>query len=220
MIRNPREKAPSTKEEEATRGDGTAARWAPSAHPAALHEGRVVRGARANGGKDRHSKVTTARGLRDRRVRLSVQTAIQLYDIQDRLGLSQPSKAVDWLLSAAQHEIEKLPPLRVPPGSSLLYQPPHASPQLSSLDKDDNPYPAYTIMEPPPAPTLFYRQGSLPPPAPAPAPPLGLSHGSQFLLSMFSPFNPGPSDYDPRGGNSGFDVGSSSSSQGPKHRHF
>ncbi|KAL8528465.1 hypothetical protein ACS0TY_006044 [Phlomoides rotata] len=75
---------------------------------------RIVRVSRAFGGKDRHSKVCTVRGLRDRRVRLSVPTAIQLYDLQDRLGLNQPSKVVDWLLNAAKQEIEGLPPLQFP----------------------------------------------------------------------------------------------------------
>lgn len=79
-----------------------------------LKDPRIVRVSRAFGGKDRHSKVSTIRGLRDRRVRLSVPTAIQLYDLQDRLGLNQPSKVVDWLLNAAQHEINKLPPLDFP----------------------------------------------------------------------------------------------------------
>lgn len=79
-----------------------------------LKDPRIVRVSRAFGGKDRHSKVRTVRGLRDRRVRLSVPTAIQLYDLQERLGLNQPSKVVDWLLNAAQHEIDKLPPLQFP----------------------------------------------------------------------------------------------------------
>jgi hypothetical protein len=78
-------------------------------------ESRIVRVSRVFGGKDRHSKVKTVKGLRDRRVRLSVPTAIQLYDLQDRLGLNQPSKVVDWLLNAASHEIDKLPPLQFPP---------------------------------------------------------------------------------------------------------
>ncbi|XP_076913069.1 transcription factor TCP17-like [Bidens hawaiensis] len=82
-----------------------------------LKDPRVVRVSRAFGGKDRHSKVCTVRGLRDRRVRLSVPTAIQLYYLQDRLGLSQPSKVVDWLLDAAKNEIDELPPLQIPPGS-------------------------------------------------------------------------------------------------------
>jgi hypothetical protein len=78
-------------------------------------ESRIVRVSRVFGGKDRHSKVKTVKGLRDRRVRLSVPTAIQLYDLQDRLGLNQPSKVVEWLLNAARHEIDKLPPLQFPP---------------------------------------------------------------------------------------------------------
>ncbi|KAF5763746.1 putative transcription factor TCP family [Helianthus annuus] len=84
-----------------------------------LKDPRIVRVSRAFGGKDRHSKVCTVRGLRDRRVRLSVPTAIQLYDLQDRLGLNQPSKVVDWLLEAAKNEIDELPPLQIPPGLSF-----------------------------------------------------------------------------------------------------
>lgn len=89
---------------------------------------RIVRVSRTFGGKDRHSKVCTVRGLRDRRIRLSVPTAIQLYDLQDRLGLSQPSKVVDWLLDATKTEIDKLPPLQMPPGCNFMnphfFQPP------------------------------------------------------------------------------------------------
>lgn len=94
---------------------------------------RVVRVSRALGGRDRHSKVYTIRGLRDRRVRLSVPTAIQLYNLQDRLGMSQPSKVVDWLLDAAKHEIDELPPLPMEP--SHLGQPPtfHPCTSLPSL---------------------------------------------------------------------------------------
>ncbi|CAA0832306.1 Transcription factor TCP2 [Striga hermonthica] len=72
---------------------------------------RIVRVSRASGGKDRHSKVLTSKGLRDRRVRLSVNTAIQFYDLQDRLGYDQPSKAVEWLLRAAAASIDELPPM-------------------------------------------------------------------------------------------------------------
>ncbi|KAL8045620.1 hypothetical protein ABFX02_08G126400 [Erythranthe guttata] len=75
---------------------------------------RIVRVSRASGGKDRHSKVLTSKGLRDRRVRLSVNTAIQFYDLQDRLGLDQPSKAVEWLLKAAAASITDLPPMSNP----------------------------------------------------------------------------------------------------------
>lgn len=72
---------------------------------------RIYRVSRGSGGKDRHSKVYTAKGIRDRRVRLSVATAIQFYDLQDRLGYDQPSKAVEWLIKAAAAAIDKLPSL-------------------------------------------------------------------------------------------------------------
>ncbi|KAL2951113.1 hypothetical protein AAZX31_19G028400 [Glycine max] len=103
-----------------------------------LKDPRIVRVSRAFGGKDRHSKVCTIRGLRDRRVRLSVPTAIHLYDLQDRLGLNQPSKVVDWLLNAAKHEIDELPPLPIPPGSgqnTLLWKPKPGEIMVSDHDK-------------------------------------------------------------------------------------
>ncbi|RYR64094.1 hypothetical protein Ahy_A03g010235 isoform C [Arachis hypogaea] len=75
------------------------------------HSSRIIRVSRASGGKDRHSKVMTSKGLRDRRVRLSVTTAIQFYDLQDRLGYDQPSKAVEWLIKSAQDAIAELPSL-------------------------------------------------------------------------------------------------------------
>lgn len=67
--------------------------------------GHIVR---ATGRKDRHSKVCTAKGPRDRRVRLSAHTAIQFYDVQDRLGYDRPSKAVDWLIKKAKNAIDEL----------------------------------------------------------------------------------------------------------------
>lgn len=112
MIRNSREEELLAEQEGGT-NDGrfpmSSRLWS------ALKNPRIVRVSRSFGGKDRHSKVKTIRGLRDRRVRLSVPTAIQLYDLQDKLGLNQPSKVVDWLINAAQHEINKLPPLQMPP---------------------------------------------------------------------------------------------------------
>ncbi|CAN6286603.1 unnamed protein product [Urochloa humidicola] len=74
-------------------------------------QGSRIYRVRASGGKDRHSKVYTAKGIRDRRVRLSVPTAIQFYDLQDRLGFDQPSKAIEWLINAAADAIDKLPAL-------------------------------------------------------------------------------------------------------------
>ncbi|KAJ4973721.1 hypothetical protein NE237_006895 [Protea cynaroides] len=122
MIKNPREKGSPTKQESNSNeskiikaSSSSSRTWSGQRDP------RIVRVSRSFGGKDRHSKVCTIRGLRDRRVRLSVPTAIQLYDLQDRLGLNQPSKAVDWLLNAAKHEIDELPPLQMPPGNFGQY---------------------------------------------------------------------------------------------------
>ncbi|KAM5588050.1 transcription factor PCF7 [Rosa sericea] len=58
--------------------------------------------------KDRHSKIYTSKGPRDRRFRLSAQTAIEFYDVQDRLGFDRPSKAIDWLIHKAKAAIEAL----------------------------------------------------------------------------------------------------------------
>lgn len=75
---------------------------------------------RSTARKDCHSKVYTAKGLRDRRVRLSAHTAIQFYDVQDRLGYDRPSKAVDWLINKAKSAIDRLSelPQRNPNGSA------------------------------------------------------------------------------------------------------
>ncbi|XP_061944998.1 transcription factor TCP4-like [Populus nigra] len=80
--------------------------------------GHIVR---STGRKDRHSKVYTAKGPRDRRVRLSAHTAIQFYDVQDRLGYDRPSKAVDWLIKKAKNSIDRLaelPPWQ-PPANNI-----------------------------------------------------------------------------------------------------
>ncbi|XP_074568648.1 uncharacterized protein LOC141825163 [Curcuma longa] len=112
----------------------------PRANWSALKNPRIVRVTRAFGGKDRHSKVRTIRGLRDRRVRLSMPTAIQLYDLQDKLGFNQPSKVVDWLINAAQHEIDKLPPLEMLQGDPTIFSwvPQTANPDMSSISTHDH----------------------------------------------------------------------------------
>ncbi|GFQ07227.1 transcription factor pcf5, partial [Phtheirospermum japonicum] len=43
--------------------------------------------------KNRHIKVCTVKGPRDRRVRLTAHTAIQFYDVQDRLGYDHPRRS-------------------------------------------------------------------------------------------------------------------------------
>ncbi|KAL5977449.1 transcription factor [Asimina triloba] len=92
-------------------GEGDGERGGDKGRLLAWQSSRIFRVSRNSGGKDRHSKVLTAKGLRDRRVRLSVSTAIQFYDLQDRLGYDQPSKAVEWLIKAAKDAIAELPSL-------------------------------------------------------------------------------------------------------------
>ncbi|XVF11777.1 hypothetical protein REPUB_Repub08aG0057300 [Reevesia pubescens] len=122
MISSSREKGFQAKQEGETndgkvsKGPSSSRQWSGFRNP------RIVRVSRSFGGKDRHSKVCTIRGLRDRRIRLSVPTAIQLYDLQDRLGLSQPSKVIDWLLDATKDDIDKLPPLQMPQGFGQFNQ--------------------------------------------------------------------------------------------------
>nr|XP_009796745.1 PREDICTED: transcription factor TCP3-like [Nicotiana sylvestris] len=98
---------------------------------------RIVRVSRASGGKDRHSKVWTSKGLRDRRVRLSVNTAIQFYDLQDRLSYDQPSKAVEWLLKAATPSISELPSLNAFPDTQQISEDKRSSVGTNEMDGDD-----------------------------------------------------------------------------------
>ncbi|XP_022137286.1 transcription factor TCP24 [Momordica charantia] len=99
---------------------------------------RIFRVSTLFGGKDRHSKVFTIKGLRDRRIRLSTPTAIQLYDLQNKLGLGQPSKVIDWLIDVTRFDIDKLPPLQIPkdfdPNASVLYQSSMLLPQVCHFD--------------------------------------------------------------------------------------
>ena len=123
MLRSSKEKGFGGKEEgisdekyDMAKGSTRSRQWSGFRNP------RIVRVSRSFGGKDRHSKVCTIRGLRDRRIRLSVPTAIQLYDLQDKLKLGQPSKVIDWLLDVTKLDIDKLPPLQIPTGLSPFHQ--------------------------------------------------------------------------------------------------
>ncbi|KAL4273649.1 hypothetical protein GQ457_13G003890 [Hibiscus cannabinus] len=105
--------------------------------------GHIVR---STGRKDRHSKVCTAKGPRDRRVRLSAHTAIQFYDVQDRLGYDRPSKAVDWLIKKAKPAIDELAEL--PPWNpeslnttASIAKPSNQEDQITTTTTDnDKPY--------------------------------------------------------------------------------
>ncbi|KAJ0238358.1 Transcription factor TCP18 [Hirschfeldia incana] len=57
---------------------------------------------------DRHSKIKTAKGTRDRRMRLSLDVAKELFGLQDMLGFDKASKTVEWLLTQAKPEIIKI----------------------------------------------------------------------------------------------------------------
>ncbi|CAN4088876.1 unnamed protein product [Withania somnifera] len=58
--------------------------------------------------KDRHSKINTARGPRDRRMRLSREIARKFFNLQDFLGCDKASKTVEWLLTKSKSAINEL----------------------------------------------------------------------------------------------------------------
>ncbi|KAK4376497.1 hypothetical protein RND71_002793 [Anisodus tanguticus] len=63
---------------------------------------------RRKGKKDRHSKICTAQGVRDRRMRLSLQIARKFFDLQDMLGFDKASKTIEWLFSKSKNAIKEL----------------------------------------------------------------------------------------------------------------
>jgi hypothetical protein len=63
---------------------------------------------RAAARKDRHSKICTAGGMRDRRMRLSLDVARRFFSLQDKLGFDKASKTVQWLLDMSTAGINHL----------------------------------------------------------------------------------------------------------------
>lgn len=63
---------------------------------------------RRAGKKDRHSKICTAQGIRDRRMRLSLQVARKFFDLQDMLGYDKASKTIEWLFNQSKTAITDL----------------------------------------------------------------------------------------------------------------
>ncbi|XP_020538081.1 transcription factor TCP12 isoform X1 [Jatropha curcas] len=61
-----------------------------------------------SGKKDRHSKIYTAQGPRDRRMRLSLRIARKFFDLQDMLGFDKASKTIDWLFTKSKAAIKEL----------------------------------------------------------------------------------------------------------------
>nr|AXM04993.1 cycloidea-like protein [Scorzonera sinensis] len=58
--------------------------------------------------KDRHSKIFTAQGPRDRRVRLSIDISRKFFGLQDLLGFDKASKTLDWLFTKSKKAIKDL----------------------------------------------------------------------------------------------------------------
>ncbi|KAK4767943.1 hypothetical protein SAY87_003084 [Trapa incisa] len=58
--------------------------------------------------KERHSKINTIHGLRDRRMRLSLEVARKFFDLQDMLGFDKASKTVEWLFTHSKPAIDDL----------------------------------------------------------------------------------------------------------------
>nr|AEX07362.1 cycloidea-like 5 [Gerbera hybrid cultivar] len=58
--------------------------------------------------KDGHSKIYTAQGPRDRRVRLSIEIAQKFFVLQDLLGFDKASKTLDWLFTKPKTAIKEL----------------------------------------------------------------------------------------------------------------
>ncbi|XP_076915474.1 transcription factor TCP18-like isoform X2 [Bidens hawaiensis] len=70
--------------------------------------------------KDRHSKINTARGPRDRRMRLSLDVAKKFFHLQDMLGHAKASNTIEWLLVNARSAIRDLYHQQVNKSSSLI----------------------------------------------------------------------------------------------------
>ncbi|MFS7947897.1 putative transcription factor TCP family [Helianthus anomalus] len=58
--------------------------------------------------KDGHTKIYTAQGPRDRRVRLSIEISRKFFCLQDLLGYDKASKTLDWLFEKSLTAIKDL----------------------------------------------------------------------------------------------------------------
>ncbi|RWR79594.1 CYC-like protein 2 [Cinnamomum micranthum f. kanehirae] len=68
----------------------------------------VAVGRKRSSNRERHSKVFTAQGLRDRRMRLSVDVARKFFGLQDMLGFDKASKTIGWLMTKSKTAINGL----------------------------------------------------------------------------------------------------------------
>nr|AXM04966.1 cycloidea-like protein [Schlechtendalia luzulifolia] len=74
-------------------------------HNHLLEPVRKKMGTRKNDG---HSKIFTAQGPRDRRVRLSIDIAKKFFVLQNLLGFDKASKTLDWLFTKSKTAIKEL----------------------------------------------------------------------------------------------------------------
>ncbi|KAL0396831.1 UNVERIFIED_CONTAM: Transcription factor TCP12 [Sesamum calycinum] len=74
------------------------------------------------GKKDRHSKICTAQGVRDRRMRLSLQVARKFFDLQDMLGYDKASKTIEWLFNKSKKAIKELTKERTEENSNTEFK--------------------------------------------------------------------------------------------------
>ncbi|KAI3500576.1 hypothetical protein L1887_36400 [Cichorium endivia] len=58
--------------------------------------------------KDGHTKIYTAQGPRDRRVRLSIDIARKFFELQNLLGFDKASETLDWLFTKSKVAIREL----------------------------------------------------------------------------------------------------------------
>ncbi|KAG9143820.1 hypothetical protein Leryth_011487 [Lithospermum erythrorhizon] len=58
--------------------------------------------------KDRHSKIITSKGPRDRRMRLSLEVAPRFFNLQEMLGFDKASQTLEWLMNKSKWAIMEL----------------------------------------------------------------------------------------------------------------
>nr|XP_015893945.2 transcription factor PCF6-like [Ziziphus jujuba var. spinosa] len=101
---------------------------------------RIIKASRSSSGKDRCGKILIGKGLKDRKVKLSVAIASRFYDILDRLDYNHPEKDVKWLIRVASDAIYKLPSLPTysfPDATEQLSDNKRPSVELKLIDLDE-----------------------------------------------------------------------------------
>ncbi|RWR73635.1 CYC-like protein 2 [Cinnamomum micranthum f. kanehirae] len=68
----------------------------------------VAVGRNRSSNRERHSKIFTAQGLRDRRMRLSIDVACEFFSLQDMLGFDKASETMSWLMMKSKTTINEL----------------------------------------------------------------------------------------------------------------